>query len=453
MKLLIYLLKRDDFLKFKLRALTLTLLLSSALLLTGCHQKTSKTLPPVRGNNLTAMVISDDHVIAPSLHDNGQSFDTYAGNDAGADLKYSATIFKAFIAKALATKPDVVIVSGDITNNGEKASHEYVAKQLKRLTQQRIHVYVIPGNHDLNNPMTRGFKGKKQYEVDATDAAQFKEIYAKAGYNEAVSHDSNSLSYLVKPSKKTWFLMLNSAIYKSNYQQGSSTVGGGLPDGTLEWVAKVGREAKKQHATLIPVLHHNIMNHTMINQGYTIGYAEQVRNVFSKANIKLTLSGHIHAQSIKHKTVNGQELTDIASGALILGQHYYGTLKLNQQTGQASYHATPLNVSAYIKQHQGTQAVKAYQKYDHDVLYAAGYNAALSSLYEERDETHYSAKKIKTLATGMGEANIAMFRGTPVKQTAAVKAWEQMPNSVGLKEFILRTKNLHGNLSWSGATR
>jgi len=431
----------------------LTILIGSALLLTGCHQNTTEKLPPVKGRNLTAMVISDDHVIAPSLHDNGSAFDSYAGNDAGADLKYSATIFKAFIAKAIATKPDVVIVSGDITNNGEKASHEYVAKQLQRLTQHRIHVYVIPGNHDLNNPQTRGFKGKKQHEVEATDAAQFKQIYAKAGYNEAVAHDSNSLSYLVKPSKKTWFLMLNSAIYKSNYQQGSSTVGGGLPDGTLDWVAKIGREAKRQHATLIPVLHHNTMNHTMINQGYTIGYADQVRDVFSKANVKLTLSGHIHAQSIKHKTVNGKELTDIASGALILGEHYYGTLTLDQQTGKAQYHATPLNVSAYIQQHQGVKAAKAYQKYDHDVLYASGYNAALSSLYEDRDETQYSTKKMKTLATGMGEANIAMFRGTPVKQTPAVLAWEQLPDSVRLKEFILKTKNLHGNLQWSGAVR
>ncbi|BDZ31092.1 metallophosphoesterase [Lactiplantibacillus sp. WILCCON 0030] len=439
--------------KFHLRVLTLTVLLGSALLLTGCHRSGNTGLAQVKGRNLTAMVISDDHVIAPSLHDNGEAFDTYAGNDAGADLKYSATIFKAFIAKALATKPDIVIMSGDITNNGEKASHEYVAKQLKRLTKQGIRVYVVPGNHDLNNPITRRFKGKKQYEAEAIDAAQFKQIYAKAGYDAAVDHDSHSLSYLVKPSKKTWFLMLNSAIYKSNYQQGSSTVGGGLPDGTLDWVAKVGREAKKQHATLIPVLHHNIMNHTMISQGYTIGYADQVREVFSKANVKLTLTGHIHAQSIKHKMINGQEITDIASGALIMGQHYYGTLKIDQHTGQAQYHATPLDVSTYIQQHQGTKAVKAYQKYDHDVLYASGYNAALSSLYEDQDENHYSTKKIKTLATGMGEANIAMFRGTPVKITPAITAWEKMPDSVHLKQFILKTKNLHGNLKWSGDVR
>ncbi|MDN6126389.1 MAG: metallophosphoesterase [Lactiplantibacillus plantarum] len=39
-----------------------------------------------------------------------------------------------------------------MTNNGEKASHEYVAKQLRRLTAKHIRVYVVPGNHDLNNP-------------------------------------------------------------------------------------------------------------------------------------------------------------------------------------------------------------------------------------------------------------------------------------------------------------
>ncbi|RRK11220.1 metallophosphoesterase [Lactiplantibacillus garii] len=399
------------------------------------------------------MVISDDHVIAPSLHDNSVAFRTYAANDAGADLKYSATIFQAFIAQALKTKPDVVIVSGDITNNGEKASHEYVAKQLKRLTAAKIRVYVVPGNHDINNPLTRSFKGKHQYEVDGVSPEQFKQIYKQAGYGQAVQTDSNSLSYLVKPSKKTWFLMLNSAIYKSNYQQGSSTVGGGLTDGTLDWVAKIGKEAKKQGATLIPVLHHNTMDHTMIHQDYTIGYADQVRDVFSKAGIKLSLTGHIHAQSIKHATVNGQSLTDIASGALIIGPHYYGTLKLNQDNGHATYHATRLNVASYIQRRQTAAAARTYQKYDHNVLYASGYNAALSQLYETRDENHLSTKQVKQLAAGMGEANIAMFRGTPVKDSAAIQAWKKQPKNTSLRGFILATQDLKNNLKWAGHTR
>ncbi|WP_047999961.1 metallophosphoesterase family protein [Lactiplantibacillus herbarum] len=436
--------------KLRVPTLLLTLALTGSLLLAGCHSKKQTTIPQSSHSTLTAMVISDDHVIAPSLHDNGKAFTEYAGNDAGADLKYSATIFQAFITQALKTKPDIVIVSGDITNNGEKASHEYVATQLRRLTAKNIRVYVVPGNHDLNNPIARRFKGKHQYSTEATSPTQFKQIYKNAGYGETSQRDPNSLSYLVKPGKHTWLLMLNSAIYKSNYQQGSSTVGGGLTDGTLQWIAKIGREAKKQHAVLVPVLHHNTMDHTVIHQDYTIGYAEQVQSVFAKAGIKLSLSGHIHAQSITSKTVDGQSLTDIASGALILGSHYYGTLKINQQTGKAQYHATPLDISAYIKQHQGTKAMTAYQKYDHEVVYAAGYNAALSQLYEDRDETKLSTKRVKQLANGMAASNIALFRGTPVKDTADIKAWEQLPQGTSLRSFVLATKKLHGNLDWSG---
>lgn len=438
--------------KYKLPTLILGGL-ASLLLLGGCGHQSADQPAPVTSKTLTAMVISDDHVIAPSLHDNGSSFTEYAANDAGADLKYSATIFNAFIAQALKTNPDVVIVSGDITNNGEKASHEYVAKQLKRLTRAGIRVYVVPGNHDINNPLTRRFKGKHQYETDGVSPEQFKQIYHAAGYGQATQHDSNSLGYLVKPSKKTWFLMLNSAIYKSNYQHGSSTVGGGLTDGTLDWIAKIGREAKQQGATLIPVLHHNTMDHTMIHQDYTIGYADQVRNTFAKAGIKLSLTGHIHAQSIKQQAVSGRSLTDIASGALIIGPHYYGTLKINQHSGQATYHATRLNVVAYIQRHQNARAAQAYQKYDHEVLYASGYNVALSQLYETRDETHLSTKQMKRLAAGMGEANIAMFRGTALQDPAALKAWKKMPKDTSLRGFILATEDLKNNLDWSGAVR
>ncbi|BBM23165.1 metallophosphoesterase, lipoprotein [Lactiplantibacillus plantarum] len=409
--------------------------------------------PAVTHKTLTAMVISDDHVIAPSLHDNGKAFNQYAGNDAGADLKYSATIFKAWIAQALKTKPDVVLISGDITNNGEQASHKYVAKQLKRLTNHGIRVYAVPGNHDLNNPIARGFKGQHQYTAEEISPTQFKKIYHQAGYGQASEQDPNSLSYLVKPSKRTWFLMLNSAIYKSNYQQGNSTVGGGLTDGTLQWIAKVGRQAKKAHATLIPVLHHNTMDHTVIHQDYTIGYAEDVRKAFTSAGIKLSLTGHIHAQNIKSTNVNGHSLTDIASGALILGSHYYGTLKINQDIGTATYHATPLNVSAYIKRHEGTKAMRAYQKYDHDVLYAAGYNAALSQLYEDRDETNLSTAKVNQLARGMAAANIALFRGTAVQDSAAIQAWQKMPKDTSLRGFVLATQKLHGNVDWTGKVR
>ncbi|CAM3178164.1 metallophosphoesterase family protein [Lactiplantibacillus plajomi] len=423
------------------------------LFLGGCHAKSAARPAPSNARQITAMVLSDNHTIAPTLHDNGNSFDTYAANDGGADLKYSATILRAFVQQALKTKPDVVILSGDLTNNGERASHDYVAKQLKRLRTAHIQPYVVPGNHDINNPIARRFKGKQQFEVDGVSPEQFKKVYHQDGYAQAAETDSNSLSYLVKPGKKTWFLMLNSAIYRGNYQQGSATVGGGLNDGTLKWVKQVGQRAKKQGATVIPVLHHNTMDHTMIHQDYTIGYADQVRDVFTKAGIKLSLSGHIHAQNITHQQVNGTRLTDIASGSLIIAPHYYGTLTVNQKSGQARYHATRLNVSDYIQTHQGKTAAATYRKYDHDVLYASGYNAALAQLYEGRGESNLSTAKMKRLADGMGRANIAMFRGTPIKDAKLLDEWQAMPKDTPFRSFILRTNSLKNNLNWRGATR
>ena len=35
------------------------------------------------------------------------------------------------------------------------------------------------------------------------------EIYKSYGYNEAISRDENTLSYLVKPYKNLWLLMLD----------------------------------------------------------------------------------------------------------------------------------------------------------------------------------------------------------------------------------------------------
>ncbi len=87
------------------------------------------------------------------------------------------------------------------------------------------------------------------------------------------------------------------------------------------------------------------------------------------------------------------------------------------------------------------------------MLYAAGYNAALSQLYEGRDETQLSTAKVNQLARGMAAANIALFRGTPVKNTADIQAWQQMPQSTSLRGFVLATKKLHGNVTWPGAVQ
>ncbi|MBA5745194.1 metallophosphoesterase, partial [Escherichia coli] len=76
-----------------------------------------------KDRNLSMVVTTDVHYFAPSLTDNGKAFEKYVAAGDGKQLAYSDEITDAFLADVESKKTDVLIISGDLTNNGEKTSH------------------------------------------------------------------------------------------------------------------------------------------------------------------------------------------------------------------------------------------------------------------------------------------------------------------------------------------
>lgn len=100
-------------------------------------------------------------------------------------LSKSAALLDAAVAKVKASDADVLLVTGDLTNTGSRASHEYVAGKLAEVKAEGIPVYVIPGEHDVREGGTE----------TAVSKAVFKDIYKDFGYGEA-RQDSGSASYV-----------------------------------------------------------------------------------------------------------------------------------------------------------------------------------------------------------------------------------------------------------------
>jgi 3',5'-cyclic AMP phosphodiesterase CpdA len=78
---------------------------------------------------------------------------------------------------------DIHILSGDLTHDGEKASHIEMAAQLKEIEKNGTRVYVVPGNHDLENPFAKDYAvvGWKIAETVTKD--EFEEIYKNYGFS------------------------------------------------------------------------------------------------------------------------------------------------------------------------------------------------------------------------------------------------------------------------------
>lgn len=429
-----------QFLKF-----VILLLISSSLF--GCSSasdKTEKITAPIeKDQDLSIIETTDVHYFAPSLTDNGAAFKQYVAAGDGKQLAYSDEITDAFLEDVEAKKTDVLIISGDLTNNGEKTSHEELAKKLAQVEKAGTQVFVVPGNHDINNPWARKFEKDKQLPTDTITPTDFSKIYGDFGYKDAISSDDFSLSYLAAPSSKVWLLMLDTAIYKTNMQQGTPTTEGGLTTGTLDWVKECSTLAEKNGAKLIPVMHHNLTNHSdVIQRGFTINYNQQVIDTLTAGNMEFSLSGHIHTQNIRTaKSTDGKEITDIVTNALSVYPHKYGNITYSAKNKNFTYQSQKLDIESWAKEHGKTDKnLLNFDQFDYDTFYNNGYDKAIMDLMTSDAYKTYSQSDKEKMADTMGLNNMYFFAGTAPPKSAGMALWDSAPNSF-LKDYVLSTSN------------
>ncbi|MBC1860755.1 metallophosphoesterase [Listeria welshimeri] len=421
------------------------LLISSSLF--GCSSASNKTekitAPIEKDQDLSIIETTDVHYFAPSLTDNGAAFKQYVAAGDGKQLAYSDEITDAFLEDVEAKKTDVLIISGDLTNNGEKTSHEELAKKLAQVEKADTQVFVVPGNHDINNPWARKFEKDKQLPTDTITPTDFSKIYGDFGYKDAISSDDFSLSYLAAPSSKVWLLMLDTAIYKTNMQQGTPTTEGGLTTGTLDWVKECSTLAEKNGAKLIPVMHHNLTNHSdVIQRGFTINYNQQVIDTLTAGNMEFSLSGHIHTQNIRTaKSTDGKEITDIVTNALSVYPHKYGNITYSAKNKNFTYQSQKLDIESWAKEHGKTDKnLLNFDQFDYDTFYNSGYDKAIMDLMTSDAYKTYSQSDKEKMADTMGLNNMYFFAGTAPPKSAGMALWDSAPNSF-LKDYVLSTSN------------
>ena len=91
-------------------------------------------------NPIKIAIISDLHVMAPELLVNdGAAFEEYLIKDRKM-LRESTEILSTIVDSILELAPQLVLVTGDLTKDGERVSHMLVVSQLQRLVDAGIQV-------------------------------------------------------------------------------------------------------------------------------------------------------------------------------------------------------------------------------------------------------------------------------------------------------------------------
>ena len=227
----------------------------------------SVAYPEFIAGDASLFVISDLHLMAPELLvEDGEAFDTYRRGNAKL-YKESPAIVSTVIEKVLEVKPTALLIAGDLTKDGERVSHNLLASLLEPVTAAGIKVYVVPGEHDVNNPNAAVYNGATTTPAETITAAEFAEIYAPFGFAGAVSRDETSLSYIAYPTEKLAVVCLDACRYNENQaaveasgeEEGSDAVlvrEGRLTKETLAWMKTAVAEAHATGRQVIVLMHH-----------------------------------------------------------------------------------------------------------------------------------------------------------------------------------------------------
>lgn len=424
--------------------LVLSILVFSTVLLGGCKDTASPQLKVPEAEAADAgpvsfWVATDTHYLDNDLEDGGQAFQTYVSSGDGKILPYSDQLMESLVYDAQQKKPGFLILSGDLTNNGEASSHRKLAEKLKRIEDSGTSVYVIPGNHDLFNPWARSFKGDKQLIAEHITDKDFTELYGNFGYKEAISRDANSLSYVVSAAPGLWLLMLDSSQYLNNESYGFPQTDGRILPATLSWIDETVTLAAQNHVSILTVMHHNLISHTSMNvSGFRLNNSQETMKTLRKDGLNLVLSGHIHMQDIRRDPPLVQEgssesealpVYDIATSAMAVNPHQYGAMTFDPQSRAVTYHTASVNVAGWAAAKGLTDPnLLNFKAYAEKTFAQNSYTKAMDIL---KDSSFTSIEK-ESMAEVMSRLNISYFAGTADSDLEEIKAmpgfalWESM---------------------------
>jgi 3',5'-cyclic AMP phosphodiesterase CpdA len=272
--------------------------------------------------NIKICVISDVHYFDTSLLINdGPAFEEYLNSDRKL-LRESYAITESLFDSLISEQPDLLLVTGDITKDGELVCHQTMANYFSELESAGTQVFICPGNHDINNPMAVAFDGSNTYPVPAITPEDFKNLYSDFGFNEAIAVDTASLSYVAEPVQGLQILSMDVCRYDSNYINNYPQTDGGFKPHVLQWVKDRIVDANSQGKIIIGMMHHNFVQHftnqkTIFGQ-YVIDNWENVSAQLTALGLKIVFTGHFHAQDmVSYNTTSGKPVLDVETGSVV----------------------------------------------------------------------------------------------------------------------------------------
>lgn len=279
--------------------------------------------------------------------------------------------------KQAAQDADTIIISGDLTDDGDRLSHEDFIKLLRELKSQGKKVYVIFATHDFHHHRAwvrkRGdtkaqftsapweepyFDPEgvhwKDYVADecknmseeectpqlaeAVAPEELWKMYYEFGAEQARSCDPYSFSYCVDLDENTRCLMLND-IFRN--EEALHDISPTYTPTCLRWMKKEIDAARAEGKYIFVCSHHPFIPATPVHRigaGNRDLRTPHAGHMLADMGIDLAFTGHTHASAVRFiKSDKGSTMCHIATAAVRFYPPVYRVVELDGQNKKIRY--------------------------------------------------------------------------------------------------------------------
>jgi hypothetical protein len=255
-------------------------------------------LPPSRSRDtrLCLAVIGDPHIAIPRQPD-----DLLLEPDPGRKLHGLSVELLAATVEAVNAWADceATVVLGDLTRDSETFNHGVARELLSRL---RVPYYCVLGNHDLLRERPAGvtYPGEERFDREQTVAFHARGFAAgHAQYNVTLP---GGVELIVLDSNRSLAQLAEAGLPLAQQEAGY------LGPGQLRWLETRLAAARQAGLTPLVAVHHSLLpqspaewpGHPLsgVFRHWRCDDAEAALELLQRWDVRLVLSGHLHAQSV-----------------------------------------------------------------------------------------------------------------------------------------------------------
>ena len=236
---------------------------------------------------LKISVITDTHYYSPKTGTKGKAYEEALMRSQKL-LGGSREVLQAAFDKIAAdTSSDILLIAGDVSNDGEKCAHEEFREMLRKLKEKGKQIFVITATHDYKEKCKK-YVGDNIEEMPGLLREELYDFYAEFGPEQAVSSKPEYMSYVVQLPNNIRLFAINDDC--------------GVEGEMYEWVKEQAEDARKNGQFIVAMTHHPIIPpspmYELIGKGDMHRNYKDRRKEYADIGIQLMLTGHTHTHNI-----------------------------------------------------------------------------------------------------------------------------------------------------------